>query len=528
MHVPRSLLACSFALLALASTAKAVTLDTSGTGPEAWPEYFCRSPFDFQHSEYNKQAMRFTITLQGQCGVIQDPSKYTEGWGGGNPDFQIVDVYGTYSYPDGSGTETVRRNGQVILDTSFNGCGKNPWAYPFEATCAPKGNPVNNSGVAVHGPYPVSARYLETQAILALRSWEENKDKADPLENWDPSGTPPGYSALRVATPASYESIPAAAPGFSLALTGLPPAATGKVLMSWQNIVQGPELQGDIVVSGDARWDWWPFAGPPFAMAGSFPVTVSGVFTNKPGLYRVQVKLETETWWSPWRYFWIGPPQDAIPHGDAFSASAALRQKALFKTKVASLGVKTPSAAAPAAAGAVQPAPVKSLGAKSVPVVSTPPPPPPPPPAPTAAGGVAATKKVSAKQTLAVVPKAVVVVETVAFKPAPLTAGKAIDLSLSFKNSGTAASDPALQYSLSCTVKSGGPACPIPATKRPVSSAGLAPGESRVVTLAGASPATAGSYDLVVTVGTAAAKHFPFSVGVAKVPAATMKKSLNP
>jgi hypothetical protein len=527
----RKCLAGTLALLALAPAAGANTLDSSGTGPEAWPGYFCRSPFDFVGMSWNKQYALFTIDVKGQCGVIQDPSKYMPGWGGGGADFKNVDVAGVYHYADGTAKETVRHEGKIILETSLK-CDKNPWVHPIDSTCtvAPLPAAVNNSGVAVNGPYPVSAKYVETSAVIALGTWEQNKDKPDPLADWDPTGTPPGYSALTIAGPTPYQSIPDTAPGFSLALGGIPPGSSARVLMNWQNMVQGPEWAGDIHLSEEARWDWWAFPGPPpFAMAGAFPLTVAvnpGFFVGKPGLYRLQVKLESETWWSRWQYFWIGPPQENIPHGSSISAAAAMHMKTAFKKKITGLDAKSAQRLLLPAS----PAPVKKgVAVKGALVTPTTPP---PPPVSTPPGGtVGAAKPALARNVTAIAPRAVVKLETVAFKPAPLLAGTPVDAMLTFKNAGTAPSDPGLTYTLACTVKSGGHACPVAGTTRLVSATALDPGQGLTVTLAGASPAEPGSYELSIAIGQAKAKVYPFVVNAPKLkiqPQKTLKKNLTP
>ncbi|MHB8836571.1 MAG: hypothetical protein ACYC9Y_12845 [Candidatus Methylomirabilia bacterium] len=525
MKALRTCLASTLALLMINSAAGAWTLDRMGTGPEAQPGYFCRSPFDFEGMSWNKQYRFFTIDLKGQCGVIQDPSKYMPGWGGGGADFRNVEVAGIYHYENaaqneqaGEAKETVRHEGKIILETSLH-CDRNPWLYPFEVACtvAPAPAPVNNSGVAVSGPYPVSARYVETSAILAMRKWEADKDKPDPLADWDPMGTPPGYSALVIASPTSYQSIPAAAPGFSLALNGVPPGSPAKVLMNWQNIVQGPEWAGDIHLSEEARWDWWPFAGPPFAMTGAFPLTVAvtpGYFTGKPGLYRLQVKLESEPWWSPWRYFWIGPPQENIPHADSFISAAALRQKGALKKKFTALDNKSAERLLLPTRSAGSP--LLKKGATKGAVVTPGGQPPAPLPLPTSQPP-AAGKAVTAKSLSTAVLKAGVKLEFVAFKPSPQVTGKPVDVSLSFKNAGTAASDPGLKYAITCSVKSGGPNCPVANSTRLVSATGIEPGKTVAVTLAGASPAEAGSYELTITIGEAKGSTFPFSVGGTRI-----------
>jgi hypothetical protein len=498
------------------------TRDSSGTGPAAWPGYFCRNPFDFVGMSWSKQYRIFTIDLKGQCGVIQDPSKYTEGWGGGGADFRNVEVAGVYHYENaatnenaGDTEETVRLEGKLILKTSLK-CDKNPWLFPYEVTCtvSPAPAPINNSGVAVNGPYPVSARYLETSAILGLRKWEVDKDKPDPLADWDPSGTPPGYSALTIASPTSYQSIPAAAPGFSLALTGIAPASQAKVLLNWQNIVQGPEWAGDIHLSEEARWDWWAFAGPPpFALAGAFPLAVPpGPFTGKPGL---------------------GPPQENIPHSDGFQVSAGLRQKAVLKKKFTALDNKSAQRllmpVSPKESVALKgSAPKGVVAARSI--VPTPAPASaplaPPAPLPRPAGTMKTAKVVKARTLSTGVLKAGVTLESVAFKPAPLVAGTPVDIALSFKNGGTVASDPGLKYTIACLVKSGGPNCPVANTTRPVSASGIGPGMSVTASLAGASPAEAGSYELTIAIGEAKGRSFPLSVGVVKMQPQKMLKKI--
>ena len=406
-------------------------------------------------------------------------------------------------------------------------CDKNPWAYPFEVSCTvnPLPAPVNNAGVAVNDPYPVSSRYLEGSTIAALREWDQEKDLPDPLDGWDPMGTPDGYSALTVGSPTSYQSISATAPNFSLALNGIPPSSQAKVLMNWQVIVQGPEWSGDIHLSEEARWDWYPFEGPSFAMANTFPLSVAvspGYFAGKPGLYRVMVKFEGENYWSPWRYFWIGPAQEGVPHSNQFQISAAARQKLAMKKKFTALPDQEaqrlmkatgPATLPPGAAipPGIAPAAKKSApGAVPTAIKTTPP-----------AAGSAKEVKVLPSQTLTTaVAKAVVSVESPLFKPAPPETGKPLGVVLTFKNSGTAASDPGLKYTLTCTVKSGGPECPVAnvARPRPVSAAGIPPGKTAADTLAGVVPAAAGSYELSVKIGEAKAVSFPFSVGIKAKP----------
>lgn len=496
------LLASTLLVAVFASGAGAAWLDTSGTGPEpSKAAYFCRSPFDFLGSKLN-QYQTFSLDLEGQCGIIQDPEAYMPGWGGGGTDWKIVTVYGTFDYDDGNAKETVRHEGKIILDTTLNcvdksnpGVKRNPWIHPYDTACSIVGTQTNNAGVAVAGPFPKTALYMETSAVIALRKWEADKDTPDPLENWDPMGTPPGYSALKVASPTAYQSIPEGAASLSLSLTGTPSAASAKVLMSWQQIRKLDQLQGDIVLPQET-WDWFPFSGPAFATVGSFPLAVAvngGAFAGKPGLYRVQVKLDGEAWWSPWRPFWIGPPQSGVPTGTQFEAASALRVKTLMKTKLPGGQARSlmPAGAAPLSGGGPGPAPalVKPQSAPGPAVKSS---------AETNIGKIA-------------VAQASVAVESVGFKPAPLNAGRPVDVILTFKNNGFAASDPVLTYTLTCTVQSGGPDCPIPATTRPFGSA-IDPGKILSTTLAGATAASAGDYELSVAIGNGRGRPFAFTV----------------
>ncbi len=91
------------------------------------------------------------------------------------------------------------------------------------------------------------------------------------------------------------------------------------------------------------------------------------------------------------------------------------------------------------------------------------------------------------------------VVESVGVKPVPTVQGNAVDLIVTFKNKGLAESNAETKYTISCVVKSGGPACPVPNVTRPVNKA-VAAGQTHQVTLAGAGGAAVGVYDVNVKV----------------------------
>lgn len=54
-----------------------------------------------------------------------------------------------------------------------------------------------------------------------------------------------------------------------------------------------------------------------------------GYFAGKPGQYRVQVKLANETWWSPWRFFWIGQPTYDFKKAMQNTAMAAMKKNVM-------------------------------------------------------------------------------------------------------------------------------------------------------------------------------------------------------
>jgi hypothetical protein len=294
---------------------------------------------------------------------------------------------------------------------------------------------------------------------MALRNWDDHKDDLDPLAGWDPYGTPPSYSNLKITSPTSGAAIGEHAASFILSLSGLPYVPPGgvakKVLMRWQRAQELPEWQGDIHIPA-GTYDWFPFTGPPDAWSSQFPLTVAvepGYFAGKPGHYRLQVKLASETWWSDWRTFWIGQP--------TFDAKKLTKTPALVAVKKNALSAKMPAAA------------IKSQGTK---------------------GQVASSTKMAKQVTLK---QAVVVVDSLGYKPAPTKPGNQVDLMILFKNKGEVASSADLKYSVSCTVKSGGPACAVASTTRAINKS-IPAGQTYYVELDGATPAVAGTYEVTV------------------------------
>lgn len=441
-------------------------LDRSGTCTDCDPNpgYVCTpGSFQFLGTEYYPQYQSFVINLKGQCGYVADMSKYLPGWGGGGYTPVPLDIRGEYDYNTKWAKETISQNGKILLEGNFQ-CAQNPWTNgAYQSGCTGKYINFSTKQPAnfIHPPYPKSAQYMPSELLVALHDWEKNKDKPDPLANWDPNAPPPGYSVLKITSPAPYASIDEHAPSFTLALEGLPHVPPGvlgkKILMRWQYLQEIPEgYHGDIYFP-KGSYDWVPFDGPPAALSTSFPLTVPvepGYFAGKPGRYRVQVKLESETWWSPWRSFWIGKKPAIYNNIDK---EMAIESKA-NQTQMKKLSLQMKRGIA------------KAEGT-----------------------GASATQVATGMKFK----KANVVVETLAYKPAPATPGKMIDLIITFKNKGLAESSPDLKYSVTCTVKSGGPACAVASCTRSINKA-IPAGKTHSVTLAGATPAVAGTYEVTV------------------------------
>ncbi len=448
-------------VFALPAWVQGVTLDTSGTDTCS-PGYVCNGgAFQFKGTDWYKPGKVFFIDFTHQCsGVCLQ--QYMPGWGGGGVNFQIVTIHGEYDYDTGSTHEQIKHQGKIIIEETLK-CAKNPWAYGCvaagcgQATVVNKVT-INGKSVSLDPPYPLSVRYMSGDLLMAIQNWDIHKDDPDPLADWDPYGTPDGYSALKITSPASNASIGEHAASFTLALQNLPSVPPGglakKVLMRWQRAQEVPEWQGDIHIQ-PGTYDWFPFTGPPDAWSTQFPLTVAvepGYFAGKPGHYRVQVKLANETWWSPWAFFWIGQPTFNVKKLSQNTTMASLKKNMMTAKMQGTM---------------------KSKGTK---------------------GQVASSTKMTKQVTLK---QAVVVVESLGYKPAPTKPGDQVDLIITFKNKGLVASSADLKYSVSCTVKSGGPACAVASTTRPINKA-IPGGQTHSITLAGATPAKAGTYEVTV------------------------------
>jgi hypothetical protein len=457
-----------------------VTLDRSGTCTPDKGAYVCNDgAFQFIKAGWATTKPVFVIEMKNQCSLVRRDS-YMPGWGGGGVKFETVSIIGRYNYDTHFTQEKIIHQGAEIIVVSMT-CANNPWAYGYSAAgcSAPTiQNTVQYCGgpVPLDGPFPLSVRYLSSDLLAALQNWDKNRDATDPLAGWDPYGTPPGYSGLKITAPASGASIGEHAASFTLTLQNLPSGGLAKkVLMRWQRAQEVPEWQGDIHVP-PGTYDWFTFTGPPSeAWSNQFPLTVAvepGPFAGKPGHYRLQVKLASETWWSDWRSFWIGQP--------TFDVKKLSKTPALVAMKKNSLSAK------------MSITPVKGQVTKG--------------------GQVASSAKMTKQVTLK---QAVVVVDSLSYRPAPTKPGNQVDLMITFKNKGQAASSADLKYSVSCIVKNGGPACAVAATTRAINKS-IPAGQAYGFTLAGATPAVVGTYEVTVKpVGGAADSGRTVTINVA-------------
>jgi hypothetical protein len=456
-------------------------LDTSGQGPAEPAGYYCQSPFNFLGTQWNNP--NFHITLKGFCGVVQDPANWVPGFGGGGADFKIVDVSSTYNYTTQSVIEVIKHQGAIIIQENLK-CAKNPWVYGADgAGCTVSGQITNKTGVQISGPYPLSARYLSSSVLMALQSWEKTQMGGDPLADWNPGGQPSGSSRLAIRFPLPMGVIETNRDSFSLALNNIPSGSSAKkVQIHWQRLEKS--AGGTSITNGGSQ-AWVDFDGPPAIPASRFPLTVpltSGIFQGKHGLYRIQVKLEDETWWSPWQQFWIGNPTLNSAQLKKIALDSSKMEKALISTRIPEtkkIGGPTPSVATLPSGLVAKTGDQKGLEPKTAPSSTLQPATPP--------------------QSQAMIPikKADIVVESIAYRPAPLTAGQQGDLSITFRNRGQGSSDLSLKYTITCTVKSGGPSCLVANTSRPLN-VGLPAGQTYLVTLPGAIQASAGKYDIMV------------------------------
>ncbi len=441
---------------ALPVQVQGVTLDETGTDTCS-PGYVCNDgAFKFDGMHWYKPGKAFSVDFTHQCSAVC-LQQYMPGWGGGGVTFQAVKIHGEYDYDNGATYEKITHNGQIIIEERMT-CAKNPWAH---GTCAGWSQAaifnkvtINGRSVTLDPPYPLSVRYMPGDLFMALHNWDKNKDAPDPLADWDPYGTPGGYSSLKITTPTNNQIIGEHTASFTLTLQNLP-ATSQKVLMVWQRAQELPEWQGDIHIQ-PGTYDWFPFTGPSETWSTSFPLTVAvepGFFAGKPGHYRVQVKLSNETWWSAWKYFWIGQP--------------TYDSQKLLKGNAAMIAMKKKSISTKMATGQV-----KIMGAE----------------------GTKAQGTIAAPMTVKI---PVVIVDSVSYKPVPTKPGNTVDLIVNFKNKGQANSSANLKYVVSCVVKSGGPTCAVANNTYSINKS-IPAGQTYQLTLTGSSPAVTGKFEVTV------------------------------
>lgn len=90
--------------------------------------------------------------------------------------------------------------------------------------------------------------------------------------------------------------------------------------------------------------------------------------------------------------------------------------------------------------------------------------------------------------------------------------GSTVNLGFTVKNKGLVSTGPSASYTLSCTVLSGGPTCPVPNTTRPLPA--IAAGASHTVNLYGFIPAKVGKYRVYIRVKPTKSRGRPRSVDI--------------
>lgn len=455
-------------IFVLPSGVQGETLEMRGT-LRCNPGYVCNTGF-FQLIGTKWERPLFSISFKHYCAAVNQIDGYMPGWGGKGEDWKLVTIQGEYNYDTRLTVEKIIHEGKVVIQETLY-CNRNPWVWG-PGYCNYPTNIVNlvtvcndpSWPVPLHGPYPLSIQYLPSDLFVALREWEKNKETPDPLAKWDPYAKPDGLptSKLYINSPNRDQVIDKNAASFYLIIEGIPSVPPGglnrKVLMRWEGLQEIPAGWNKDIYNPEVSYDWYPFNGPPFAWASKSPLifTVAvnpGYFAGKPGRYRVQVKLDNETGWTSRTPFWIGPPTFKAGELKKIEAMAMQTQKKVMSAKMGGV--------------------IKSQG--------TP----------------ASTKVAKEAKHGMTLKQAEVVVESLAYKPAPTKPGEMVDLIITFKNKGQVASNASLKYSVSCTVKSGGPSCAVASSTRPINKA-IPAGQTHSITLAGATPAVAGTYEVTV------------------------------
>lgn len=300
-------------------------LDTGGKNE---PYYICSLKLSEQGAFGTEP---FFISMTGVCAIRS--SYGVAGWEDLYLGWHQVTVSGIYDYGSHIAEEAIKVKGQTVFMVKLS-CSKNPWAHGVwvnGSTCSTTGEPINNIGtmvndadVRVHGPYPLSARFMDYSTQAAIAKGEETNFKSaeelaeELLGDWKPYGQPGGESALVIKKPDDFEMIDQNLDHYDFEVEKKPGFQELGWIKIWiEHLEEVPDVIGDIVIL-DTYTHWWqPFWSIPYpADVSPLSVGISKFpFANKPGVYRFRMNSgyapysKKHTYgYSSWRHFCVGQP----------------------------------------------------------------------------------------------------------------------------------------------------------------------------------------------------------------------------
>lgn len=529
------------------SSSLAVTLDREGKG-QRHPDYFTCTNIALDGSAGGNPY--FKIALKGLCAV--HPGDGLAGW---TPlDWSAIAVKGSYNYDTKVAKETIWDGPNIIFEANLD-CKKNPWAhgaYIDGKTCSVKGSIINNVAshyVVIKAPYPLSSIYMDNSLRSTLNKWETTPTTTELLTDWDPYGGPKGTDHIKVVKPGNFENIDASLPYYLFKTAVNQPHAelSGSSNLEIEQLEVVAEVIGDIAMPS-AGSQWWQTMWTGSLPIPEFPMGISqGLFNGKTGQFRIRVQGRKKSsytslgGWSSWTYFCIGVSdgcQKTAKQLQAITKSTKAGKiaitKGLFKSadnktkKALVMGSKPNqpdtqlsrnSASNVAKVGKVNRILVNKISKPGQPDTRL-----------TRNPGNEQTKQgllksytIGSKTLTAVLPKAKVLVDRVAHKPAPLTVGKMLDMDIRFNNVGVIDSNVNQEYTIKCIVLIGG-ACPV-ANKTAAIGKSIKPDGSTSVILMGANKAEAGKF--VISIALAGQVGRPYSFNIDVKPVMAIKK-VNP
>lgn len=313
-------------------TLKAITLDRSGTGHP--PDYYTCTQVKLikaqgAHYANDPGTNQFYIQMTGLCAV--HPGEGLAGW---TPvEWKKVNVYGSYWYNHNNpysaqnAKETVKVDGKTVFEAKL-ACSVNPWAhgpYVGGSTCSTTSEPKNETGAVVHGPYPLSAKYMDYTTQSAIAKAEDWTSPEEELSDWDPYEQTGGTPGVTIVKPSNLELINQATNYYNFVIeknSGFPDPPWIK--FQFEHLEETPEMVGDIKLP-DTYSHWWqPFNTTTLpGYVSPIPIGISaGLFSNSTGQFRVRVRAyqafpnKNEIGgWTPWRTFCIGQSDESCKSG---------------------------------------------------------------------------------------------------------------------------------------------------------------------------------------------------------------------